>query len=183
MTKTLTSKKILALVLALAMAFSVMAVSAYAASDEVGVPIPWTTQLWWQDTEFTVEFTQVLTISGVDTTFELGYNTIQEVVLRGSDYILSAHPQYFPNYDNYVTADYVMELRSIAVWDSDNEVYVDCYNSGFAIIPEEYTLYNDLGDPYLQCIIFSYIEDIDTGDFIPARWNGQVAYFAIPELD
>jgi predicted dehydrogenase len=46
MTKNLTSKKILALVLALAMAFSVMAVSAYAAGNIGGTPAQ-DHYFWW----------------------------------------------------------------------------------------------------------------------------------------
>jgi len=180
MTKTLTSKKILALVLALAMAFSVMAVSAYAASDEVGVPIDPDEQLWYTDNTFalTSMFEQTLIIDDEPDYFILGYNTIQEVVHKDGYYYLTVHPQYFPEYDEYETADYVMEFNSITVMNTDGH-YVECLDGGIAKIPEAYAL--PIGSQiYLKCIVLSTILNVETNEEIPASWNNLEAYFAIP---
>jgi hypothetical protein len=185
MTKTLTSKKILALVLALAMAFSVMAVSAYAASDGVGVaPL---TQLWYTNTSFSDEYPQELDIKNssgliVPTEFELGNNTIQKFVLDGSTYVLATHPQYFGlgSYDDESTAQYIMEIRNILVWDGYK--YVDCFTDGFAEIPAAYALPSQANPLYFRCLVYSSILNVATGEIFDADWNGTPVYLKI-QLD
>jgi hypothetical protein len=185
MTKTLTSKKILALVLALAMAFSVMAVSAYAASDGVGVPT--NTQLWYADTSLFDQYTQTLDIKNnlgliVSTEFDLGVNTIQRFVLDGSTYILATHPQYFAlskDYDDQANAQYIMEIRTILVLNPATGRYEECYADGFAEIPAAYALPSQANPSYFQCIIYSSILNVSTGEIFDADWNGAVVYLEI----
>jgi hypothetical protein len=179
------SKKLFALVLAVMMSVSVFAVSASAASPGVGV-YP-NTQLWFEDTAFTSEYPQILDIDDGSEVepwdFTLGDNTIQKFVQDGSDYVITTHPQYFGttyNYDDEANAQYVMNIRNILVYNPTNGRYEEGgHDGGFYIFPTASKQYNAEHEPYLECLVYSSIINIETEEVIDAAWNGDTIYLKI----
>ena len=183
------SKKLFALVLVAMMLVSVSALSVSAATADPGVGIPPNTQLWYEDTDLTVEYPQELDIEEDGVTspwdFTLGNNTIQKFVQVGTEYLFTPHPQYFGptyNYDDEDTAQYVMEIRNILVYNPTNGRYEEGYDQGIYKFPVASTQYNRDGDPYLEALVYSSIVDVDTEEVFDAAWNGDTVYLKI-QLD
>jgi hypothetical protein len=185
------NKKMLALIISVAMSVSLFTLPVNAAADD-GVGISPNTQLWYTDTEFVGEYEQTLDIDfgggvATPTVFTLGDNTIQKFILDSIDgvptYVISAHPQYFgtsspPNYDDEATAQYIMHIDDILVLNPITGKYEKCFANGIARIPAMYAL--PKADPtYLQCVVYSSILNDDTGLEFDAAWNGAIMYLQI----
>ena len=182
------SKRAIILTLAVAMTAGLFAVSANAEAPGFAPGV--NAQFWYSNTDLNAEFQQRLQIGGVTVTPPLGRNTIQEYIHinTGSSnnfYAITTHPQYFgttTNYDDQVTAKYVLEITGLYVWNEDTNGYVDCFGTGFGIIPASYAVeLPTAADPgYFQCEVFAQIMNLDTGEVFNADWNGATAYLEIP---
>jgi hypothetical protein len=195
--KWFSKKRLTSLILAVMMTVSAIALCAYAMTPEVPVEdgdgyAPGTNaQFWYSDAGLSAEFAQRLIISGVAETRPLGRNTIQEYIHinNGNDdfYAITTHPQYFGtaypyDYDDQIYAKYVLEITGLYVWDDEENGYVDCFETGFGIIPTEYAIELPTAtDPgYFQVEVYAKIINLDTGAVFNADWNGAVAYLEIP---
>ena len=185
------SKKLFALVLAVMMPVSVSALSVSAAAGDGGVSP--NTQLWFDATTLDLDedqYPQTLDIEEDGVTspwdFTLGNNTIRKFVQDGTDYFFITHPQYFGptyNYDDADIAQYFMIIRDILVYNPTNGRYEEGYDDlGFGVFPVESTQYNRDDAPYLECLVYSSIIDIETREVFDAAWNGDTVYLKI-QLD
>jgi hypothetical protein len=188
--KKLLSKRVISLAIAIVMAVSIFALSASAASPEVGFAPGTNAQFWFKydtlDPDYD-QYPQELTIDDEPYEFTLGNNTIQEYVFKGSYYVITTHPQYFGttyDYDDQNNAEYVMNFRDILVYNPQTQRYDEnCFEDGFLTVPAGYAVLDEDDNPiYLQCMVYSIIEDINDTPPIPfeADWNGSVVYLAIP---
>ncbi|MDR1065579.1 MAG: hypothetical protein LBL25_04355 [Oscillospiraceae bacterium] len=173
----------LALVMTLVLAGSTLAIGesilATASEGDVGYnPNPFSELLWWEDVDLTQKFTEELEIRGVSTTVELGYNTIEIFDSIGTFYLLTLHPQFLPDYDDQTTAEYVLGIDGIKVW--NGLTYVDVIIRGdTAILPNAYTLYNDdIEEYYLDCQVSLTLISTVTGSEETLTWDQ--AYLQIP---
>jgi hypothetical protein len=185
--KAIKSKRVLSLALAVMMAAS-LSVSVSAVSDSVGYHPDEDELLWWATEDLKlgdVPFTQLLPIDGVTSPWVLGYNTIQDIVIKEIEdvdhYLLVPHPQYFPVIEDLDNAQWSMEIYSILVWDGSD--FVDTWYDGFYAVPVSYTQYNRYGEPYLLCSVKVHLEYVgNPPEPVPDFYDLELypAYFQIP---
>jgi hypothetical protein len=185
------NKRALALVLAVVMAVSVFAVSAYAVTTQQNpLPIDYYDQLWYLDTGLDPYTDQWIDIFGS----EYGHDTIQELVYNeGADeLILVLHPQYYHeddiNWEEPEDISGVLTIFDIEFWDETanqgNGGWVGgLLYGGAAFVPADY-LFRNGGESgteyYYKCkLTVAYTDsngDVDV--FSPP--NDGVAYLYIP---
>jgi hypothetical protein len=166
------NKRALALVLAIVMAMSVFAVSAYATSPGVGVIPDQDDQLWYLTTGFTAADQW---FDPYDT--EYGHDTLQVVVLdyqpSPEELVFVFHPQYYHedvvDYEDPTGAIGVFALTGFEVFNPNVGEYGDWINpvqGGSAIVSLDCLQSTGGTDPvlYLECRnLTAVFVDIDTG--------------------
>jgi hypothetical protein len=186
----------LALVMTLALAGAAFAVETptdpnAAPEESVGYnPDPNYELLWFKTTTFDSEdpcntFTIDLQFGDppLTETVTLGYNLIEIFDVEGDNYLLGLHPQFLPDYDNQSTAQYIVGMLELSVWDDKNQEYVDITVKGdTAFIPTDYTLSVGSGadiNYYLQCKVLLLITPIKS---VTPPWTIELepAYLYIP---
>jgi hypothetical protein len=182
------NKRALALVLAIVMAMSVFAVSAYATSPVNSVNPGQNDLLWWADEDFTVGFVD----SSGDGTY-WGYDTLQIVDIDTSvnpyEFVFIIHPQYYhepdplgPNWEDPDNAIGVFAITDFKVWNplaSDNGEWVDgLVEGGTAVVPSSYLQFNDELDPYFLCELSGMYLDLTTDTY--QTFTLENAYLQIP---
>jgi hypothetical protein len=191
------SKRALALVLAIVMAMSVFAVSAYATSPSVGVSPDPNDQLWYLNTGFTDDDQW---FDGTINDSAYAHDTLQEVVIDSSvdpyEYVFVIHPQYYHdgyiNYEDPTDATKTFAITNFKVWNENGGVngeWVDgLVEGGTAVVPVTYSLSKGT-QLYLRCQLEAVLIDLVTGvrtELIPNLDNPNpdevgVAYLLIPD--
>jgi hypothetical protein len=168
--------------LLIALMLAVIAAGGWTLAASAYAPDPYEDLLWWRDNRLELgndPFTAV--IDG--TTYRLGYNTIEVIELTGvsgdpdRSYDIVLHPQYFPDFDDQYIATHALSITSLKVWNGSS--YEECWDRGFAKIPESYTLINGQGKRYLNCQVAIDVLDIRAGVISDDFWNP--AYMEIPD--
>jgi hypothetical protein len=163
------NKRILSFVLALVMALG-MASFAFAATPGVGYAPPDDRQLWWQTLDATTGFEYPFTLTlpnpdpddpELDITYQFGLNTIEEFILEDGNFYLVIHPQYLPETDDPVNADYSVSITSLKV-DVGGGVFEEFQRGDLAEIPYAYMQGFGTDYPYLLCEIEVFILGIST---------------------
>ena len=183
------SKRAIILALAVAMTAGLFAASANAAAPGYAPGV--NAKFWWTNTGLTAEFLLRIQFNGSTITEQLptGENTIQEYFRVGSRsdgfYVITTHPQYFgpdENYDDQEDAQYVLTITGLYVWSQSENRYVDCFGTGFGVIPATYALVPSTSATrgYFKCEVFAQIMNLNTGVPFAADWNGQEIYLEIP---
>jgi hypothetical protein len=144
-------------------------------------PNPDTELLWYADVDLSEAFTGTLEIDGELETVTYGYNLIEifDVSKDSRNYVLGLHPQFLPDYDDQYSAEWILGLDRLAVWDGSAYAPISIVGDS-AEIPVVYTLHNeDVEEYYLKCLVDLILTNVETGKQQVLSWRP--AYLHIPD--